>query len=281
MERAAAAQVGLGDQTANLAAMLLPQRIQFGLIGGQVDRLFAAFEIDALLSRERDEFHARIALGILFAAGDGAGQSLLAVKAVASGKNDVFAWPPIHSRPERLLDRLAAAGGPQDLLATGAALLAPQAGHQSLGRQSFDFGQTVVGIERHRRAELAFARQVCQAQIVEHPAPPIRRIVAQVHHQHARGEVGQPAPFGRPMAASGAFGQHRHTRRKRAQAMRFDRRNTAADVIGLRFAKMFDRFGRFRGCDGHGGKRGGQKIGVRSQELVSQRFEFEVKTARA
>ena len=87
MIRAAAAQVRLGDQAADPAAILGGQRGQ--LVFDTASRS-SGWRRRATLwhssRRKADEAHARIALGILLAAGHGAGQALLAVKAVR-------AWP--------------------------------------------------------------------------------------------------------------------------------------------------------------------------------------------
>ena len=51
--------------------------------------LLAASDADALVVRKADESDPRVALVVVLAAGDGAGQALLAVKAVARGEDDI------------------------------------------------------------------------------------------------------------------------------------------------------------------------------------------------
>ena len=61
----------------------------------------------------------------------------------------------IERRPEGLLNRFAAAGGPQHLLAARAAGLALHQRDEPLGGERFDFGDGVVGVERDGFAEFA------------------------------------------------------------------------------------------------------------------------------
>ena len=66
MVGAAAAEVRLGDQRADLAAELVEQGVEFLLIRGGIERCVAHRNIAALGHRERDEAHARVALACPF-----------------------------------------------------------------------------------------------------------------------------------------------------------------------------------------------------------------------
>ena len=63
--------------------------------------------------------------------------------------------PAIERRPQRLLNRFAAAGRPQHLLAAGAARLALQQGDQPFAGRDFEFRDRVVSRERRGRKEFA------------------------------------------------------------------------------------------------------------------------------
>ena len=109
---------------------------------------------------------------------------------------------------------------------------AAQAGHQPLGGLDFQRRDRVVGRERRGREELArraAARR--RPRYSEHALPPARRIVAQVGHQHAGGEIGQLAPLGRPVITAVAAGQHGQAGRVGAQALRLDRRRAATQFV--------------------------------------------------
>src|SRR5687768_12785180 len=109
MVRTAAPEIRLGDETANLAAKLLMNLIEFSQIGRQIKRLPPAFQRTAFVSRKTDKPHARVAFRILLAAGHGAGQSLLAVEPMARGKNHLPRRVLCERHPQRLDDPFAAA----------------------------------------------------------------------------------------------------------------------------------------------------------------------------
>ena len=92
MEGAAAAEVGLGDQGTNAAAVGVPIAAQFGFVRLQVDGLLAAGEVETLFAGKAEELDAAVALFVGFAAGDRAGEALFAVKAVAGAEDDGFAF---------------------------------------------------------------------------------------------------------------------------------------------------------------------------------------------
>ena len=122
------------------------------------------------------------------------------MKPAPRGQNDVAARPSIECRPDRLLNRLAAAGRPQDLLEPPAARLILQRSEQPLGGHDLQRSQGVVRSERRGREILAGPLQFAEAHVLEHAPPPVRRIVTQVGHQHAGREIGQLAA---PRASSG------------------------------------------------------------------------------
>ena len=64
MVRPAAAEVGLGDQDAELAAELVAQGVEFLAVGRRVERSVAVRDVEALAHREGDEADARVALGV-------------------------------------------------------------------------------------------------------------------------------------------------------------------------------------------------------------------------
>ncbi len=102
--------------------------MQFGDVGGEVERLLAVGERVALLAREADEANARIAFGVALAAGDGAGEALLAVEAEAGGQDHLPRRILSERRAEGLDAPFAAAGRPDDLFETPAAGEGLQAG---------------------------------------------------------------------------------------------------------------------------------------------------------
>ena len=69
--------------------------------------------------------------------------------------------------------------------------------------------------------------------VAEHPPPPRGRVVTQVGDQHARGEVGQPAVFGRPEIAAFAAGDDGQAGRVGAQA--------AGSTAAARRRRSFER----------------------------------------
>ena len=125
MVGAAAAEVRLGDEHGQPPAELVQQGVQLAAVRRRVERPAALAHVGALGHREADEADARVAVVVGLAAGDGAGQALLAVEAVARGQDHVARPVARQGRPQRLLDRLGAGRGPQHLfqpLAAGPAL---------------------------------------------------------------------------------------------------------------------------------------------------------------
>ncbi len=246
-------------RAANLAAEFPPQAFKLLLILLQIERLLTALQRHTFFAREVDEADARVAIAIFLAAGDGAGQTLLAVKAEPRGENHLLTGATLQRAPERLLYGFAAAGGPYHLLATGAARLTAHQVHQPFGSFDFDFRKAVVSRQRNGREKLVLGtygfiefvgeRGRAQVQVTEHPLPPALRIVPEVGHEHAGGEVGELAPFGGVVIAPFAPREHGQARRVGSQAERLDRLHATTQIVRLLFARMFDRR---HGVDGLG-----------------------------
>ena len=196
MERTAAAQIWFGDQAADPGAKFVPQAFEFGLVGTQIKRLPPALGVDALFARKGNEADPRIAFVIGLAAGHGAGQPLLAVKAMPRGEDDVFARPAIERGPKSLLNGFATAGRPQNLFAARTAGLLRDRIRRASRWPWFRFRSRRCSAERHSLDECIGTIEAIQAQMPHHALPPAPGIVAQIHDQHARGEVGQLRPSG-------------------------------------------------------------------------------------
>ena len=158
MVRAAAAEVGLGDQHAETTTELMDQGVQFAPIGRQVERLAAHGHVGALGHRKGDEADARIAVPVGLAAGDGAGQALLAVEAEARGQDDVAAAVAGQGGPQRLLNPFGTGRGPQHLFHAPAAGPGLHGIEQTPAGFDLERRDGVVGGHRHRIDIIAGAR---------------------------------------------------------------------------------------------------------------------------
>ena len=230
VERAAAAEVRLGDEGAELGPVGVPEGVEFPAVRGRVERVVPLAHVPALLPGEADEVNPRVALRVGLRPGDGAGQALLAVEAVAGGQHQ----RPVagHAGPQGFLHRLGPGRRPQHLLQPPAAGR-PLAGvQQQPARLHLHRGDGVVGGQRHRLA--------VPAHQFLHPAQPAGRVVPEVGDQHPAGEVEQPPAVGRPVEHAGAAGEDGLGRGEGAEGPRLGGGDAVAVGVGGGFARVGD-----------------------------------------
>ena len=191
--------------------------------------------------------------GSRLAAGHGAGQPLLAVKAVARGEDHVRARPAIHRGPEGFLNRLAAAGGPQHLLAARAA----RAGDGAL-RPAARWRGFRVRSRRCRRSAARPTRTVALRHDCPGPGSRSRAATSAAglcpRFVTSTPEVKSASlpPFGRPVIRAALRASTARLGVNVRMAVRLDGRQPAANVVRRLFAGMLDG-GRWAAADFAGG----------------------------
>jgi hypothetical protein len=202
--RAAAAEVGLGDQAGD-SARVGRDRLELRTVRRRIEGRVAKGEIAALVLRKRDEAHARVAVLVALAARDRLGEPLLAVKAIPRRDDEIARRVGCERGPEGFLDRLGAGRRPHDLFEPLAAPSRLQVRDEALHGVRLNPCNRVVGAERNRFEVAGAGRRVEPAHVAQELSLPLDRVVTEVGDEHARRVVVELAAVGGPVEDAGAL----------------------------------------------------------------------------